>query len=428
MKPNVGWCVFLMLGMPGAASAFCGTYVGAPGDALTNQASQVALARMGDDTVLTFAVEHTGSLSTFGMVVPVPDSLDEFDVRLADADLFSALDAYSSPRLVAYTCDDIIERTAYTSPLGCVSYELAIRSAMSLDSGGGDTPAGPEADGSVVVEAVFTEGAYEFAILDATDGDALQAWLDEENFVLPPDEDGILDAYIEDGQDFLAVRVSLDALADSAAWLQPIQLRYSTPSPVLPIRIGTLSADGPQDVILYTLTGDSFWGIANYPEVKAESECMLPTGTSLEAHLEDTVEADLGALPAGWVAEYGWTSGKCDPCAAPAGLTAEVAEEMGYTGELAFAPFYFTRLRMHYQPEAATQDLQLMPTGQTSPNCQPRFTERNAELEWLYPTCGEGFPDDPQTCPPPKSGRRAWLPLGFFGGLIGLFMAARRQR
>ena len=55
-----------------AAHSFCGFYV-ASGDAkLFNHASQVALVRDGDRTVLTMANDFRGEPKEFAIVVPVP--------------------------------------------------------------------------------------------------------------------------------------------------------------------------------------------------------------------------------------------------------------------------------------------------------------------------------------------------------------------
>ena len=87
---------------PPAAHAFCGFYV-ASGDAtLFNHASQVALARDGDRTVMTMANDFRGEPKQFAIVVPVPVVLDKSQVHVGDKALIDHLDAYSAPRLVEY--------------------------------------------------------------------------------------------------------------------------------------------------------------------------------------------------------------------------------------------------------------------------------------------------------------------------------------
>ncbi|MFT5456778.1 MAG: hypothetical protein ACI9K2_003266 [Myxococcota bacterium] len=410
--PSIGW-------------AFCGAYVGSPGQVPTNRSSQVAFTTDGERSVLTFAVDQEGDVADFGLLVPVPPGLDDADVRLVDAGLFATLDAYSGGRLVRYTCDDAVVRSHYSNGIGCAMEYATADSSQSLDSGGA-WGGGPEADGAVTVEAAFSEGVYDFVVLDATDGVALRTWLAEQGFELPRDERGILDEYIEGGQQFLAARVRLDAAVDGE-WLQPIQLRYPGSSTVIPIRIGTLSASGPQDVVVYTLTSDAYWGITTYPEVELETDCMLPKGIDLPDHLEQATDAAFGGEPAAWMVEYAWGGGKCDPCTVPDGLGRDVMREMGFEQEDAWSPFYFTRLHVRYAPEAAEVDLVLQSTGDTQILKQLRFIEHNKNLDWLYPVCGEGMVDDPGSCPTRGRSSRAWMPLGLLGAGLLLVAVARRR-
>ena len=421
------WWVSFGVLWPAVGWSFCGAYVGEPGQVPTNQASQVVVARSAGSTVLTFAVDQEGDVADFGLLVPVPPGLTEQDVRLVDAHLFETLDAYSGGRLVRYTCDDAVVRSHQVNAvgLGCAS-EYALADA-ALDSGGVGG-GGPAADLGVTVQATFSEGAYAFAVLDATDGDGLQAWLDLQGFALPPDPRGVLDSYIAAGQQFLAARVQLDQV-QAGAWLQPIQLRYPGASQsVVPIRIGTLSATGPQDVVVYTLTDDAYQGITTYPEVEVETDCMLPKGTDLPTHLDAVTDEAFAAHDAAWMVEYAWGGGKCDPCTLPDGLDRGILGELGFVQEDVWSPFYFTRLHARYTPEAAEVDLVVASTGDTTTLKQNRFIEHNRELEWLYPVCGEGMVDDPGTCPSRRQRGRAWAPLGALGALALALVAVRRRR
>ena len=87
---------------PVTSHAFCGFYV-ASGDAkLFNKASQVALVRDGDRTVLTMANDFRGEPKQFAIVVPVPTVLEKSQIHIADKALIDHLDAFSAPRLVEY--------------------------------------------------------------------------------------------------------------------------------------------------------------------------------------------------------------------------------------------------------------------------------------------------------------------------------------
>jgi hypothetical protein len=81
-----------------AAWAFCGFYVAKADTSLYNQASQVAIARDGDRTILTMANDYQGEVEDFALVVPVPTVITEGQVNVADATIMERLDAFSAPR------------------------------------------------------------------------------------------------------------------------------------------------------------------------------------------------------------------------------------------------------------------------------------------------------------------------------------------
>ncbi|HEY8181555.1 MAG TPA: DUF2330 domain-containing protein, partial [Thermoanaerobaculia bacterium] len=84
------------------AYSFCGFYV-AKGDAkIYNHASQVALVRDADRTVMTMANDFRGEPRDFAMVIPVPTLITRGQIHIVDKALIDHLDAYSAPRLVEY--------------------------------------------------------------------------------------------------------------------------------------------------------------------------------------------------------------------------------------------------------------------------------------------------------------------------------------
>src|SRR3981081_2771651 len=101
-------------------------------------------------------------------------------------------------------------------------------------------------------------------------------------------------------------------------FLRPLQVRYETAKFMLPLRLGTVNAKGPQDLIILALTRNGRVGAANYPPVK------LPTGPSVPLYVKNDFgsfyratfdqavrNADMRAV----FTEYAWDMGWCDPCA-----------------------------------------------------------------------------------------------------------------
>src|SRR5215468_3129764 len=170
------------------AFAFCGFYV-AKGDAkLFNHASQVAIVRDEDRTVMTMANDFQGDPKEFAVVIPVPTKIERGQIHIADKALIDHLDAYSAPRLVEYF-----------DPDPCVRYEV-------LDGVGAIPPAPmtvAKADRKdrgrslgVTIEASYTVGEYDILILSATQSDGLETWLTENGYTIPKGASAVLGSYI----------------------------------------------------------------------------------------------------------------------------------------------------------------------------------------------------------------------------------------
>ena len=166
-----------LISLGGDAQAFCGTYVGHAGTDLFSHASQVAIARQGDQTTLTMANDYQGDLSDFALLIPVPSVLSEYDVEVVENSVLQRVEVYSGPRLVEYTCEDFYSPWQPWSPsLGCQEYAMMESSA--------DGYSGEQSKDSVTIEAEFAVGEYEIAILSAEDGEGLDGWLDVNGFEL----------------------------------------------------------------------------------------------------------------------------------------------------------------------------------------------------------------------------------------------------
>ena len=374
----------------GPAMGFCGTYVGGAGSNLYNGASQVAVVRQGSRTTLTMAndVYGSGAMSEFAMVIPVPEVLAPEDVGTVDRSIFETLDGYSAPRLVTYSCDDFW-------------YSDEEDGGVSLDTGA--VPPEPGADG-VTVEASFTEGEYEIVILSAEESSGLLTWLDTNGFTgLDATASEMLTEYIESGTYFLAARVSLEAIPEDAAFLSPLRISYESTSFGLPIRLGTVNAppDGVQNLYLYFLTDstDGRVGISNsaYPQLTIEDECMWRAdewpdfGTYWASQVES---ARVAACGVGWVEEYAWYTGGCDPCSGTPPNDDQV-NALGWEGSS--WDTYFTRLHVQYEVDAVHQDLSFY-TGGISGSDQIRYIVYLEELEDRFPICGEETPSEPGSC------------------------------
>ncbi len=366
------------------AHAFCGTYVGQSGNDLVNRTSEVILAREEGRTTLTLTNDYEGALNQFAMLIPVPVVLGEEDVRVLASWVPEELERYSGPRLVEYTCDDFHDHYSPPSPqIGCAEYALAEYDATNDTAGG--------VSDTVNVEAEFEVGEYEIVILSAEESGGLLSWLDTNGYAIAADAENLLQEYIDSGSYFFAAKVDLtENLGETT--LSPLQFSYDSEVFSLPIRLGTVNSPGEQDLIVYALTDwqDGQLGIANYPERElSDNECMLSDATGFDTWYADAVSDALSDQEeAGWLFEYGWAPYHCDPCPDGEALSDDLVQELGFTGGAWSA--YFSRLRMRYTPDQATEDLVLYNTGITD-NKQVRIISYNENMEDRFPICDEGY-------------------------------------
>src|SRR6185295_10224844 len=230
-----------------ALLAFCGFYVAKADTKLFNKASQVVLVRQGDRTVLTMANDFRGDPKEFAVVIPVPVVLQKEQVHIGDKALLDHLDAYSAPRLVEYFDEDPCQMALYDrlAPMAAVG-GVAARQVQS---------AAREKSLGVTIEARYTVGEYDILILSAQQSTGLETWLRESGYRIPVGAGDVLTSYIRQNLKFFVAKVNLKEQAKLGfTMLRPIQVAYESPKFMLPIRLGMVNADGPQELFVYALT------------------------------------------------------------------------------------------------------------------------------------------------------------------------------
>ncbi|WP_305799066.1 PQQ-dependent dehydrogenase, methanol/ethanol family [Methylococcus sp. EFPC2] len=335
--------------MPAAnVYAFSGFYVNQADGKLYNQASQAIIARDGDSTVLTLSNDFQGEAKDFALVIPVPTVLRKDQVRVVDRALIEHLDAYSAPRLVEYPQPE----------LSC-SNEGEAKSPGAAGNGS-SPPLG------VRVEAAYTVGEYDFQMLSAEESGGLVVWLKQNGYRLPEGAEGVIGSYLKQDMRFLMAKVNLGAPARQGyGRLSPLQIRYQSRSFMLPIRLGTMNARGPQDLLIYTLTRKGRVESANYRTLPVPTDVDLPPavksdfGAVYRATFARQVERAGGKVV---FTEYFGDLNGCDPCTAGPVTSAE-RSELGLSP--AAGPVYLSRLHVRYDREHFPEDLVLTETGDT---------------------------------------------------------------
>lgn len=374
--PSFLACSLFLFALSRPALPFCGFYVAKADTKLFNRASQVALVRSEDRTVLTMANDFQGDLKEFAIVVPVPTFLEREQIHVGERALLDHLDGYSSPRLVEYFDPDPC-RQAYKESLARDA--AAAPKAAAAQSGAVARSLG------VTIEARYTVGEYDILILSAKESNGLETWLRQNGYRIPDGATDVLASYIKQNMRFFVAKVNLTEQAKLGfTYLRPIQVAYESPKFMLPVRLGTVNANGPQELFLYALTRKGRVETTNYRTVKLPSDIEIPVYVKAEfpsfyraLFAEQVRKERMHSV----FLEYAWDMNWCDPCAA-APLSRQELQQLGvfWLDEPAQGQaqnVFLTRLHVRYDRAHFPEDLVFQETADRA-NFQGRYVLRHA--------------------------------------------------
>ena len=188
--------------------------------------------------------------------------------------------------------------------------------------------------------------------------------------------------------------------------LRPIQMTFSTPKFMLPIRLGMANALGTQDMVIYAFSKKGRVEVSNYRTLKVPTNNNIPEfirdtfGAFYRSVFDQTWKGNKNAI----FLEYAWNlSGnnfvKCDPCSTNPPTYADLKDagvhwvtygnEQGRWGGGAdyHGDLYFTRLHVRYDRANFPQDLDFQETPNQE-NFQARYVMHIANHEEM--NCEEG--------------------------------------
>jgi hypothetical protein len=364
------------------AFAFCGFYVSKADGTLKNKTSQVILVRDGNRNVITMYNDFKGNLKDFAMVVPVPVVLQKKDIKVVEQSIFNTLNEYSQPRLVEYYDQNPCNQYEFDSfrkskMPGVMSEVVVTANGYKRDK-----------DLGVRIEAKYLVGEYDILILSANESAGLKTWLNENEYKIPEGAEEVLEPYIKSNLKFFVVKVNeTEKKKLPGNFLRPIQISFSSPKFMLPIRLGMANADGDQDMIVYAFTKKGRIEATNYRTV------TLPTGKNVPLFVKNNFGNFYANLfqhqwdkegKAIAMLEYAWDVSprnyvKCDPCVATAPSTQDLVQagvwwvnrdwndytDIDQQEEDYSENVYFTRLHVRYNRKAFPQDLMFQVTPNT---------------------------------------------------------------
>jgi Uncharacterized protein conserved in bacteria (DUF2330) len=211
---------------------------------------RMAFALSPDRTVLWDQIKYTGEPSEFGWVLPVnPGAVIE-----ASTDAwFETLDALTTVQVAAppYRC-----ASSRSSGFGCGASD-----ASALASAGESNYLN-----RVNVLHEGTVGPYETVTLSSTDGSALRAWLESHGYVVEPEIEPVIDTYVAEGADFIALRL---IPGQGVSSMTPVRVVTPSGPPMLPLRMVAAGTGAFVDIVLYVF-GEGRYLLQDFTETRVD--------------------------------------------------------------------------------------------------------------------------------------------------------------
>lgn len=198
-----------------------------------NQAGEQIIFRQdGDMVTAVVLIQYVGNAEDFSWVVPVPGIPT---LATGSEAVFGALELATRPQF---------NLTINGAP--CLSFDNdnVFQGAPSL-GGSGD----PEDDGVDVLQKLAV-GPYDIQIVRSTSAGALATWLADNDYDLSDRGRELIEPYVLDDMNFVAVRLQQDR---GVGDLQPLIMKYESADPMVPIQLTAVAAQPDMGVLVWLL-------------------------------------------------------------------------------------------------------------------------------------------------------------------------------
>ena len=218
-------------------------------------------------TTLYDEIEYQGSPQSFAWVLPIHGTVT---VGLSADVVFSALEQNTQTRIVAPNLPPCPQAP---------SCDCGGEPTPSLNGGGSSGGGGKAEDAGVTVTGQAVVGPYDTVQLHSTDPNALNAWLGANNYVIPDDVKPIIAAYVNEGFDFLALRL---APGQGVSAMRPVRVTSQGAGLSLPLRMVSAGAGATVGITLWVV-GQGRYEPQNFPQFT-----IAPTDITWDFQAQDS--------------------------------------------------------------------------------------------------------------------------------------------
>jgi hypothetical protein len=227
----------LLVAQPRQAQA-CGGYFHAEGAATEVTTHRIAFALSSTRTVLWDQIQYSGDPKDFSWVLPVKGDANP---ESANDSWFEALDGVSG----LVTTPPHLDCYVHRGGSGCdCSSTTDIGTPVA-----GPAPAGVPGAAVMIVHQ-RSVGPYMYVQLRASDAKSLLQWLPDNGYAIPADIKPVIEAYQNEGFDFVALRLHPDM---GTHQMTPVRIVTQGTSPVLPLRLAAAGAGDHLSISLYVI-------------------------------------------------------------------------------------------------------------------------------------------------------------------------------
>jgi Uncharacterized protein conserved in bacteria (DUF2330) len=237
-------------------------------------------------TILWDQIEYSGDPKEFAWVLPVGRGTV---VELSRDEWIAALDSTTQPQILQPPppssgddgCDGV----------GCGS---TTRSAFAADMG----LAGP----AVQVVSQSVVGPYETVTLRSEDAQALQSWLSDNGYAIPPGIEPVIAAYTAQGLDFIALKLRP---GQGVRAMKPVRIVTPGADATLPLRMVAAGVGANVGLTLFVIS-EGRYRPQNFPEVTLDDSKLVWRNAENRSNYQELSLATMAAAPGGrgWLVEY----------------------------------------------------------------------------------------------------------------------------
>ena len=247
----------------------CGGCFGPPAEDTQVTSHQMILSVDNTQTTLWDQISYTGAPEFFAWVLPTKGVVD---IGLSSDLLFQSMNAITQVQVFP---------PFFNCPTPC----------FDGANGAGTSSSSTGTGGGVMVIAQEVVGPYETVQLSAADPQELKDWLLNNNFVLPPDVAPIIDSYVAEGFNFLALKLAPGEGIDS---MRPVRVTTPGASPVLPLRMVAAGTGAVTPITLHVI-GEGRYTPSNFASFSIDEEELIWDWGQSRSNYTDLRQAGLAA-------------------------------------------------------------------------------------------------------------------------------------